>query len=220
MWHSLNFSSALPLNAQGSYMRALSIRNSMQCPYVALPFIGADPEPFKTSFFSPWKGEREAMEEKSAERASALSFNFPPRGPFVRESVWSESTVCSCPAGLRLRCLWGVFLSRILIVRVARGARPAAIQTDSYYPLIKEGHFKWTQVNELCMHGHAGKMFDVEPHTLSRPHLLFDQFCCHFLGTRSLGTLIKLISTLCHKRIKSDFELSMLRLRRQKKQQN
>lgn len=47
------FSSALTLNAQGSYTSALSIGSSMQCPCVALPFIGADPEPFKTSFFRP-----------------------------------------------------------------------------------------------------------------------------------------------------------------------
>lgn len=35
--------------------------------------------------------------------------------------------------------------------------RPASHQTDSYYGLIKGGHFKWTQVNELCMRGHAGE---------------------------------------------------------------
>lgn len=52
------------------------------------------------------------------------------------------------------------------------------------------------------MRGHAGKMFDVEAQNKSTPPLVGPSLL-PFLGTCSLDTLIKLISTCCQKPVRS-----------------
>lgn len=175
-------SSALALNAPGWHMSAhCGLEPARRVP--TWPFLSAEPiqNHLKPPFYQALKrGERSRRREKWAERASVPSFNLPPRGPFVRESVWSESTVCSCPLAAA-----APLVRRRLLVKNTNGESsqwgPANTQPFSPPPRPSKAAIGRGHKLMSCVCADTRGRCSMERRTMSPLRLSFDRFCCrHF----------------------------------------